>query len=76
MHKEAWSKVTVVLFNRQVVNLDRLIADIRSETGAIVSRTLLIRSLIDALLLSGLNITDCRTEADLRERLVDRLSAS
>lgn len=76
MHKEAWSKVTVVLFNRQVVNLDRLIADIRSETGAIVSRTLLIRSLIDALLLSGLKITDCRTEADLRERLVDRLSAS
>lgn len=76
MHKEAWSKVTVVLFNRQVVNLDRLIADMRSETGAIVSRTLLIRSLIDALLLSGLNITDCRTEADLRERLVDRLSAS
>lgn len=66
----------MVLFNRQVVNLDRLIADIRSETGAIVSRTLLIRSLIDALLLSGLNITDCRTEADLRERLVDRLSAS
>ncbi len=76
VHKEAWSKVTVVLFDRQIVDLDRLIADIRGRTGVIVSRTLVIRSLIDGLFLSGMDVTDCLGEADLRDRIVDRLAVS
>jgi hypothetical protein len=46
-HDEAWTKVTVVLFNRQIVFLDRLSANIRAKTGAAVSRAQLIRALID-----------------------------
>ena len=34
VHEEAWTKVTVVLFNRQIVFLDRLAANIRAQSGA------------------------------------------
>lgn len=74
VHKEAWSKVTVVLFNRQIADVDGLIAEMRGRTGATLSRTLVIRSLIDALLLSDVDVLDCRTEADLRGCITDRLT--
>ena len=49
VHDEAWTKVTVVLFNRQIVFLDRLAANIRAQSGAAISRAQLIRSVVDAL---------------------------
>ena len=45
VHEEAWTKVTVVLFNRQIVFLDRLAANIRAQSGAAISRAQLIRAL-------------------------------
>ena len=35
VHEEAWTKVTVVLFNRQIVFLDRLAANIRAFADAV-----------------------------------------
>ena len=49
VHDEAWTKVTVVLFNRQIVFLDRLAANIRAQSGAAISRAQLIRALLDAV---------------------------
>src|SRR4026209_2143721 len=46
---EAWTKVTVVLFNRQIVFLERLAANIRAHSGAAISRAQLLRSLVDAV---------------------------
>ena len=72
-HAEKWTKVTVVLMDRQVVFLDRLDADVRAATGAAISRAHIIRSLVDALGESDLDLTICRSEADLKSLLTGRL---
>ena len=72
-HTEHWTKVTVVLFDRQIVFLDRLGADIRAASGAAISRAPVIRALIDALGESALDLTAARSESDLRAVLTARL---
>ena len=73
VHDEAWTKVTVVLFDRQIVFLDRLGADIRAASGVAISRAHVIRALIDALTESDLDLTGTRSEADLKAILSARL---
>jgi hypothetical protein len=72
-HTEHWTKVTVVLFDRQIVFLDRLGADIRAASGVAISRAHVIRALIDALSDSDLDLTGTRSEADLKAILSARL---
>jgi len=72
-HTEHWTKVTVVLFDRQIVYLDRLGADIRAASGVAISRAHVIRALIDALSESDLDLTGTRSEADLKAILTARL---
>ena len=72
-HTEQWTKVTVVLFDRQIVFLDRLCADIRATSGVAISRAHVIRALIDGLTESDLDLTGTRSEADLRALLTARL---
>jgi len=72
-HTEHWTKVTVVLFDRQIVFLDRLGADIRATSGVAISRAHVIRALIDALTESDLDLTGTRSEADLKSILTARL---
>ena len=72
-HTEQWTKVTVVLFDRQIVFLDRLGADIRAASGVAISRAHVIRALIDALSESDLDLTGTRSEADLKAILTARL---
>src|SRR6476660_8227430 len=67
-HTEHWTKVTVVLFDRQIVFLDRLGADIRASSGAHV-----IRALIAALSEADLDLTGTRSEADRKAILTARL---
>ena len=57
MHSETWSKVSVVLFDRQIHHLDRLAIDIRGKTGKVLNRAEIIRALIDGLIDSGMDIT-------------------
>ena len=72
-HTEHWTKVTVVLFDRQILFLDRLCADIRATSGVAISRAHVIRALIDSLTESDLDLTGTRSEADLRAILTARL---
>ena len=72
-HTEQWTKVTVVLFDRQIVFLDRLGADIRAASGVAISRAHVIRALIDALSESDLDLTGTRSENDLKAVLTARL---
>ena len=72
-HTEHWTKVTVVLFDRQIVFLDRLSADIRATSGVAISRAHVIRALVDALSDSDLDLTGTRSEADLKAILTARL---
>jgi len=73
VHEEAWTKVTVVLFNRQIVFLDRLAANIRAQSGAAISRAQLIRALLDAVADADIDLTTSMSEADLKATLLARL---
>jgi hypothetical protein len=76
VHQEAWSKVSVVLFDRQIVHLDRLSTDIRGRSGKVLNRAEIIRALIDGLIDSGMDITSTASEADLRARVARRLGTA
>ncbi|MGH9443112.1 MAG: hypothetical protein ACRD16_12650 [Thermoanaerobaculia bacterium] len=69
---DQWSRVTMVLYDRQIIFLDRLITDIRASTGAIVKRTDIVRALIDGLIESNIDLTSVKDESDLK-RLIGRL---
>ena len=73
VHQETWSKVSVVLFDRQIVHLDRLATDIRGKSGKVINRAEIIRALIDGLIDSGMDVTRSGSEADLRARVTRRL---
>ena len=72
VHHESWSKVSVVLFDRQITHLDRLAGD-TGRQGKTLNRAEIIRALIDGLLDSGMDITGAGSEADLRARVARRL---
>ncbi len=65
-HKEEWTKVTVVLLDKQIHWLDKLSLDIRQNTKAAVSRAEIIRALIAAIDESGVDLTRSRTEHELK----------
>jgi len=73
VHNETWSKVSVVLFDRQILHLDRLAANVRTTSGKMLNRAEIIRALIDGLIDSGMDITTTASEADLRARVARRL---
>jgi hypothetical protein len=65
----------VVLFDRQIVHLDRLATDIRGKSGKVLNRAEIIRALIDGLIDSKMDITATGSEADLRARIARRLGS-
>lgn len=73
IHDEAWTKVTVVLFNRQIGFLDRLAANIRAQSGATLSRAQLIRALVDSVTDADIDLTASTSEADLKATILARL---
>jgi hypothetical protein len=73
IHDETWTKVTVVLFDRQIGFLDRLAANIREKSGATISRAQLIRSLLDAVSDADIDLTASTSEADLKATVLARL---
>lgn len=73
--QDQWTKVTVVLLDRQIIFLDRLASDIRGATGAAITRADILRALVDALAASDVDLTTCRTEADLQSLLTQRFQA-
>ena len=74
-HREAWTKVSVVMFERQVLEIDRLTAAIRAKTGANLTRAEIIRALLDALNESRLDVTTVVSGAQLKRLLSQKLSA-
>src|ERR671914_2941428 len=73
VHDDEWSKVSVVLFDRQIVPLDSLVNDIRRKTGNALNRAAIIRALIDGVLDSGLEVTTIESETDLRHKVAKSL---
>lgn len=75
IHREAWTKVSVVMFERQVLELDRLTNAIRRKTGANLTRAEVIRALLDALDESRLDVTTVLSGAQLKRIVAQKLSA-
>jgi hypothetical protein len=73
VHDEAWVKVSVVLFERQVIHLDRATTEMRRRSGMAMNRAEVIRALIDGLITSGLDITQHGSEAALRSYIAKTL---
>jgi hypothetical protein len=65
--------VSVVLFDRQIEDLDRLSHELRTKNGKKMNRAEIIRALIDGLIESGMDIAGAGSEADLRARVARRL---
>ena len=74
-HREAWTKVSVVMFERQVLELDRLTTTIRSKTGAHLTLAQVIRALLDGLDESRLDVTTVVSGAQLKRLVAQKLSA-
>jgi hypothetical protein len=73
VHDEAWTKVTVVLFDRQIAFLDRVAANIRAQSGAAISRAQLVRALLDAVSEADIDLTAATSEGDLKTTILARL---
>src|SRR5262245_40987635 len=73
IHQETWSKVSVVLFDRQITHLDRMTTEIRTKTGKILNRATIIRALIDGFIDSGMDVTSAGSSSDLHARIARRL---
>ena len=73
VHSETWSKVSVVLFDRQIQHLDRLATTVRGKSVKVLNRAEIIRALIDGLIDSGMDIMASGSEADLRAKVARRL---
>jgi hypothetical protein len=65
MHTEPWGKITVVLLDRHVADLDRLAIEIRLRHGRAISRAEIIRAFIEAAHLSGVDLSDARTADEM-----------
>lgn len=72
-HSAAWTKVTVVLLDRQIHWLDSLSLAIRQKTKAAISRAEIIRALIDAVEESGLDLTDIPSEQEIKRFILARI---
>jgi hypothetical protein len=75
LYDETWTKVTVVLFDRQITFLDELTASIRTRNGASMSRAQLIRALVDALSEANIDLASCQSPADVKRTLLSKLSS-
>ena len=73
VHQESWSKVSVVLFDRQILQLDQLSINIRGRSGKVMNRAEIIRALIDGLIDSGMDVSTTGSESDLRAKVARRL---
>jgi hypothetical protein len=73
VHNETWSKVSVVLFDRQIQHLDRLATTVRARSGKVLNRAEIIRALIDGLIDSGMDVMASGSEAGLRAKVARRL---
>lgn len=70
---ESWRRVTVVLYDRQIVSLDKLSTAIREESRAAISRAEIIRGVLDAFLESGGDFSHVQSEYELKEAVLERL---
>src|SRR6476660_1110453 len=73
IHDEKWSKVSIVLFDRQLTQLDKFRRRL-GKSGPRLNRAAIIRAALDAIL-NGTPPRAVQSEADLRAKLSTRRRA-
>ena len=68
-------RTTFTLHHSQRVRLDELCARIRQQTGAKVSPSMVVRGMLDGLSQGSLDLTECMSEADVRNAVRRRLAS-
>jgi hypothetical protein len=69
VHTETWTKVSVVLLDRQIKRLDRQVTVLQKQAEGPINRASIIRALTDALFDADVDLSSCRTEQDIRVML-------
>ncbi|MBS1261182.1 MAG: hypothetical protein MAG453_00503 [Calditrichaeota bacterium] len=69
--REPVVKVTIALFHRQRVQLDRRVLDIQERQISDIDRSAIIRATIDAVFMAGPDLTEAATEEDLVNLISD-----
>lgn len=72
-HKEEWTKVTVVLLDKQIHWLDKLATEIRFNTKVAISRAEILRAMINAVEESGIDLSQIISEDDMKNKLLKNL---
>ena len=75
VHDESWTKVSVVLFDRQITQLDRILRDLRQPGGKRLTRASLIRAFLDGWLRGGIELAPTASETDLRQQIAAMIRA-
>ena len=74
VHREAWTKVSIVLFERQIIALDRFTAAVKRKSGVSLTRAEVIRALLDGLHRSRIDAGSITSGADLERLLLKGLA--
>ncbi len=79
-HADAWSKVSVILFDRQTLLLDQLASEIRAVNQregkrVILRRAELIRAFVDAVLESKVDLTHATSEDDVKAIILETMKS-
>jgi hypothetical protein len=72
-HKDEWTKVTVVLLDKQIHWLDKLALEIRLNTKAAISRAEILRGMISAIKESRLDLSQATSEEEIKKSLLEKL---
>lgn len=75
-HKESWSKITVVLLDKQIHWLDQLTSTIRLNTKSAVSRAEFIRAIIAAIEESEIDLSHLKNEIMIKDFILEKLKTS
>ncbi len=73
VHKDEWTKVTVVLLDKQIHWLDKLALEIRLNTKAAISRAEILRGMISAIKESRLDLSQATSEEEIKKVLLEKL---
>lgn len=75
-HESSWTKISVVMLDRQIVFLDELAIAIRKQSGTVIRRAEIIRALVDAMEESRIDVMSAASEEDLKGILTRHLRKS
>src|SRR5689334_21268579 len=73
IERERTSKAGVVLLARHLGALDRLALDIRDASGKTITRSDILRGIVEGVLTSKLDLTQALSEAEIAEIIAARL---